>query len=61
MASLIKKRSLNNTPSNSVLVTANVVGLYLSIPHEFRLNVNKKTLDNKKRKFISTEDIFKMN
>ena len=30
----LKIKNLKNLPSNSILVTADVVGLYPSIPHE---------------------------
>ena len=40
-----KIKNLKNIPSNSILATADVVGLYLSIPHESGLNAieNLKT------------------
>ena len=37
-------------PSHSILVTADVVGLYPSIPHESRLNATNETLENRERK-----------
>ena len=45
----IKKiKNLKNIPGNSILVTADVVGLYPSIPHESRLNAIKEALENSK-------------
>ena len=41
-------KNLKNIPSNSILVTADVVGLYPSIPHELRLNAIKEALENSK-------------
>ena len=52
-----KIRTIGNTPEGAILVTADVVGLYPSIPHEAGL---KEALDNRENKTISTEDLFKM-
>ena len=41
-----KIRSLNHVPGNSILVTADDIGLYLSIKHESGLNAIKEALDN---------------
>ena len=51
---------MKNIPSNSILVTADVVGLYPSIPHELGLNAIKKALENRERKSVSTSDVLKM-
>ena len=42
------------------MVTADVVGLYPSIPHEAGLNALKEALDNRENKTINTEDLIKM-
>ena len=42
------------------MVTADVVGLYPSIPHEAGLEALKKALDNRTEKKVSTEDLLKM-
>ena len=55
-----KIKSFNNIPSNSVLVTADVVGLYPSIEHESGLNAIKDALYNRERKSMPTEAILKM-
>ena len=44
-----KIKSLNHIPSNEVLVMADVVSLYLSIPHESGLNAIKEALDNREK------------
>ena len=43
-----------------MLVKANVVGLYPSIPHEAGLQALKKVLERRKDKKISTNDLVKM-
>ena len=55
-----KIKNLKNIPSNSILVTADVVGLYPSIPHESGLNAIKEALENRARKSVPTSDILKM-
>ena len=42
------------------MVTADVVGLYPSIPHDTGLEALRKPLDNRKNKKISTDDLTKM-
>ena len=57
----IKKiKHLKNIPDNAILVTADVVGLYPSIPHEAGLRALKEVLDRREEKKISTEDLVKM-
>ena len=54
----IKKiKHLKNIPDNALLVTADVVGLYPSIPHEAGLRALKEVLDKRDEKKISTEDL----
>ena len=55
-----KNKSLNNLLINSILVKADGVSLYPSIPHESDLNTIKEALDNRERKSVPTEDIIKM-
>ena len=45
---------------NAILVTADVVGLYPSIPHEADLRALKEVLDRREEKTNSTEDFVKM-
>ena len=42
------------------MVTADVVGLYTSIPHEAGLKALRETLDNRENKQIPTENLYKM-
>ena len=55
-----KIKSIKNIRSNLILVTADVLGLYTSIPHELGLNVIAEAPDNTEKKSIPTEDILKM-
>ena len=47
-------------PDNGILLTADVVRLYPSIPHEMGLTALKEVLDKREEKKISTEDLVKM-
>ena len=47
-------------PNNALLVTADVVGLYPSIPHESGLNALREALEQRSRKEIPTENLIKM-
>ena len=42
---LSEKDQIGNLPENSILVTANVVGLYPSIPHEIDLKALEEALE----------------
>ena len=55
---LPKLKNLKKVPNNAI--TADVVGLYPSIPHNEGLEVLKKQLDNFYEKSIPTEDLVKM-
>ena len=55
-----KIKSIENIPESSILVTADVVRLYPSIPHEAGLNALRETLESRENKFIKTEDLIKM-
>ena len=44
----------------AILVTADVVSLYPSIPHQAGLEALKKALDERENMFISTYNIVKM-
>ena len=44
-----KIKNLKNIPSNSILVTADVAGLYSSIPHKSGLNAINEALENRAR------------
>ena len=55
-----KIRDISSITEGSLLVTADVVGLYLSIPHELGLEALKKALDNREVKPIPTKDLVNM-
>ena len=52
-----KIKSITNIPENSILVTADVVGLYPSIPHAEGLNALKNVLDRRAQNLIPTEKL----
>ena len=57
----IKKiKDINNIPKDSILVTADVVGLYPSISHEASLEALEKALNNRTDKKVSRGDLVKM-
>ena len=55
-----KIKSLQNIPEGAILVTADVVGLYRSIPQEAGLKTFREALDNIGNKQILTESLLKM-
>ena len=55
-----KIRDLKDIPKGALPVTANVVGLYPSIPHEAGLQAMKDVLERRKAKKISANDLVKM-
>ena len=57
---MIKIKNISTIPKDSILVTADVVGLHPSIPHEAVLNGLEKVLNNRTNKKMSTEDLVKM-
>ena len=57
---ITKTKHLKNIPDNALLVTADVAGLYPSIPHEAGLRALKEVLDRREDKKISTEGFVKM-
>ena len=56
------KSKINNIdiPNDALLVTADVVGLYPSIPHEAGLSALREALCKRTRKEIPTENLIKM-
>ena len=54
---LNKLRSLPKLPSNIILCTVDVVGLYPNIPHEEGLSALRKRLDNRMEKYISSDTL----
>ena len=57
---LSKLKNLKKVPDNAILVTADAVGLYPSIPRNEGLEALKKQLNNFYEKSIPTEDLVKM-
>ena len=57
---LEKIKTLRCIPDNPLLVTADVVGLYPSIPHQAGLIALKEALDKRLLKKIPTDDLIKM-
>ena len=57
---LRKLKGLGKVPENAILVTADVVGLYPSIPHEDGLEALYTKLEEQEDKRIATEDILQM-
>ena len=55
-----KIRDLKDIPNDALLVTADVVGLYPSIPHEAGPQALKEVSERRKDKKISTNDLVKM-
>ena len=55
-----KTKNLRTIPDNAILVTADVVGLYPSIPHEAGLRALREALDKQDKKCIPTEGLVKM-
>ena len=50
-----KIKDLNNISQGALLVTADVVGLYPSIPHDLGLKSLKEVLEKRKLKPVSTD------
>ena len=57
---LEKLRAIEEIPKGAILVTADVVGLYPSIPHDEGLEVLRNKYDKFIDKTVPTEDIIKM-
>ena len=55
-----KTKNFSTISGNAILVTADAVGLYRSIPHEAELRVLGDSSDKQDKKCIPTEDLVKM-
>ena len=55
-----KIKSTSNIPDDAILVTADAVGLYLSIPHELGLKALEVALEKRESIQISTSELVKM-
>ena len=60
---LEKIKNISTHPENAILVTADVVGLYPSIPHQGGLSVLKKALESliKMAEFVLKNNLFEFN
>ena len=54
-----KTENFTTIPGNAILVTADVVGLYPSMPHEAGLRALREASDKQDKKSIPTEDLIK--
>ena len=52
-----KTRNLGSIPKTAILITADVVGLYPSIPHEAGLKALREVLDKREQHTIPTRQI----
>ena len=57
---LNKIKNINAIPENAILVTADVVGLYPSIPHQAGLEALREALDKRKIHKVPTGKLVKM-
>ena len=57
---LNKIKNIHGIPENAILVTADVVGLYPSIPHQADLEALKEALDKRKTHKVPTGKLVKM-
>ena len=55
-----KTKNLKDIPQDALLVTADFVGLYSSIPHETGLKALREALDKRKKRNIATNDVIRM-
>ena len=55
-----KIKNIGTIPKDSILITADVVGSYPSIPHEAGLKALEKAFNNCTNKKVSTKDLVKM-
>ena len=55
-----KTRNLGSIPENAILVTADVVGFYRSIPHEAGLKALREVLDKREKRTIPTSEPIRM-
>ena len=55
-----KTQNLGSIPENAILVTADVVGLYPSIPHEAGLKALREVFDKREQHTIPTSELIRM-
>ena len=54
-----KTRNLGSIPKTAILITADVVGLYPSIPHEAGLKALREVLDKREQHTIPTSELIR--
>ena len=57
---LEKLKTVGEIPKELIFATADMVGLYPSIPHHGGLEILRKQYDKFKNKMVATKDIIKM-
>ena len=57
---LNKIKNINAIPENAILVTTGLIGLYLSISHQARLEALREALDKRKTHKVSTGKLVTM-
>ena len=57
---LEKLKEVDEIPKGALFVTADVIGLYPSIPHDGGLEALQKQYDKFKDKMVPTEDIIRL-
>ena len=55
-----KLKNIDHIPQDAIMVTADIVRLYSSIPHDAGLEALREALDNRENKKVSTDDLTKM-
>ena len=55
-----KTQNLGSFPENTILVTADVVGLYPRIPHEAGLKALREVLDKREKHTIPTSELIRV-
>ena len=52
-----KTRNLGSTPEHAILVTVDLVGLYLSTPHQARSKALREVLDKREEHTVLTNEL----
>ena len=55
-----KSKNIDHIPQDAIIVTPNVFGLYVSIPHDAALEALRKAFKDRVNKRISTDDLTKV-
>ena len=54
-----KLKNIDHSPQDVIMVTADIVDLYPSIPHNAGVEALREALDNRENKKISTDNLTK--